>query len=169
LRASHFVHKQKAGSPTHIGTILVPHARGTPKQKELERLVARACTKRRASTAGGPPERPSGLLAEEDRRQWVQGGVYAVAPPWFFFKELPHMGIVKVPRAREAPIRAGANKVTRGSCWLAKPGGPYSSLERARRTTEGTCFPLHGLSRGYYGPRSAVEQKAGEQKQPLCL
>jgi hypothetical protein len=83
-----FTNKKQGAPPTWAPFWC--HVRGgPPKQKELERLVARACTKRGASTAGGPPKMLSGLLAEEDRRQWAQGGVYAVAPPWFFGKELP--------------------------------------------------------------------------------
>ena len=38
------------------------------------------------------------------------GGITCCYPPWDFGKELPHMGTLSVPRAREIPIRANHSK-----------------------------------------------------------
>ena len=43
------------------------------------------------------------------------------------------MGTVKVPRAREAPIRAWHSKVTEGPSQLAKPRGPPCAILRQER------------------------------------
>ena len=60
--------------------------------------------------------------------------------------ELPHMGTVKVPRAREAPNHARHSKVTGGPSQLAKPRGLFFSL-REQRSEPASCAeaPLEAI------------------------